>query len=97
MTDQPPSSKDDFLFPRSKYWGEFTPQRLAFNANLQEFAQRVSFVCNLETGGKISALEAYDEIKRLWKDLKKSKANLLDSPPPDLPPAEEDNGGRGSS
>jgi hypothetical protein len=78
MADSQPSSKDDFLFPRSKYWGEFTPKRLAFNANLQEFAQRVSFVCNLETGGKISAHEAYNEIKRLWKDLKASKANLLD-------------------
>ncbi|MBW4483197.1 MAG: hypothetical protein KME14_11695 [Tildeniella torsiva UHER 1998/13D] len=89
MTDSQPSPKENFLFPRSKYWGEFTPQQLAFNANLQEFAQRVSFVCNLETGGKMSADQAYDEIKRLWKDLKKSKANLLDaevSPPPELPP-----------
>jgi len=91
MTDQPPSPKDNFLFPRSKYWGEFTPQRLAFNANLQEFAQRVSFVCNLETGGKMSAQEAYDEIKQLWKNLKQSKANLLDVEPPELPP-EEGNG-----
>ncbi|WP_035985446.1 hypothetical protein [Leptolyngbya sp. KIOST-1] len=88
MTDDKPSSKEDFLFPRSKYWGEFTPQRLAFNANLQEFAQRVSFVCNLETGGKMSANDAYDEIKRLWKDLKKSKANLIDAEPPELPPNE---------
>jgi sigma54-dependent transcription regulator len=91
MTDQKPSPKDDFLFPRSKYWGEFTPQRLAFNANLQEFAQRVSFVCNLETGGKMSAQEVYDEIKRLWKSLKQSKANLLDTEPqnpPEIPPEE---------
>lgn len=89
MTDNQPTSKENFLFPRSKYWGEFTPQQLAFNANLQEFAQRVSLVCNLETGGKMSADEAYDEIKRLWQDLKRSKANLLDveaSPPPELPP-----------
>jgi hypothetical protein len=43
-------------------------------------------VCNLETGGKMTADQAYDEIKRLWKDLKKSKANLLDTLPPDLPP-----------
>jgi hypothetical protein len=45
-------------------------------------------VCNLETGGKMTAHEAYDEIKRLWKDLKKSKANLLDTLPPELPPDE---------
>ncbi|WOD40790.1 hypothetical protein [Nodosilinea sp. E11] len=89
MTDNKPSPRENFLFPRSKYWGEFTPQQLAFNANLQEFAQRVSFVCNLETGGKMSADDAYDEIRRLWKDLKKSKANLIDAetlPPPELPP-----------
>lgn len=86
MTDNQPSPKENFLFPRSKYWGEFTPQQLAFNANLQEFAQRVSFVCNLETGGKMSANDAYDEIKRLWKDLKQSKANLIDAIPPELPP-----------
>ncbi len=49
-------------------------------------------MCNLETGGKISALEAYDEIKRLWKDLKKSKANLLDQPPPELPPDDPEDG-----
>ncbi len=86
MTDNQSSPKESFLFPRSKYWGEFTPQQLAFNANLQEFAQRVSFVCNLETGGKMSADQAYDEIKRLWKDLKQSKANLIDAPPPASPP-----------
>ena len=86
---QSSSNKDDFLFPRSKYWGKFTPKHLAFNANLQEFAQRVSFICNLETGGKIPAHEAYDEIKRLWQTLKVSKANLLDTddlPPDELPP-----------
>ncbi len=89
MPDNPsPGSakKDDFLLPRSKYWGEFSPQRLAFNANLQEFAQRISFVCNLETGGKISPGEAYEEIKRLWQELKQSKINLLDG---EVPPSED--------
>jgi len=69
--------KDDFLMPRSRYQGEFTPQNLAFNANLQEFAQRVSIICNLETGGKVSSDQAYRDIKKLWKDLKASKKNLL--------------------
>lgn len=88
MADNSPLSKDDFFHPRSKYWGDFTPQNLAFNANLQEFASRVSYICNLETGGKISTLEAYTEIKQLWKDLKRSKQNLLSDhqpPPPELP------------
>lgn len=69
-----------FLMPQSKYHGEFTPQNLAFNANLQEFAHRVSLICGLETGGKVSSREAYDDIKKLWKDLKASKKNLLNQP-----------------
>ncbi|MGD1896726.1 MAG: hypothetical protein ACFB16_07210 [Phormidesmis sp.] len=63
--------------PRNRYHGEFTPQNLAFNANLQEFAQRVSLICGLETGGKVSNVEAYDDIKKLWKELKASKKSLL--------------------
>ncbi|MEM1171118.1 MAG: hypothetical protein AAGJ08_19070 [Cyanobacteria bacterium P01_H01_bin.35] len=67
---------DDFLYPRSRYHGDFTPEKLVFNANLQEFAQRVSLICGLETGGKLSSEEAYYQIKDLWKQLKKSKKNL---------------------
>jgi hypothetical protein len=73
--------RDDFLFSRSTYQGEFTPQALAFNANLQEFAQRVGLICGLETGGKISSVEAYNDIKKLWKELKASKKNLLTEDP----------------
>ncbi len=71
---------DDFSMPRSRYQGEFTPENLAFNANLQEFAQRVALICALETGGKVSSSEAYDDIKKLWKELKASKKSLLKSP-----------------
>lgn len=80
------ASKDDFLIPRSSYWGKPTLPNLTFNANLQEFAQRVSFICNLETGGKITSEEAYHEIKGLWKQLKHSKKNLLDTPLPEIGP-----------
>lgn len=71
-----------------RYRGDFTPEHLAFNANLQEFAQRVSLVCGLETGGKISTDEAYQQIRQLWHQLKESKQTLLDQaqqPRPDLP------------
>jgi len=68
--------KEDFLYPRSRYYGQVKPENLVFNANLQEFAQKVNLVCNLETGGKITTVEAYEEIKALWKELKKSKKNL---------------------
>lgn len=91
----PPSSKDDFLHPRSKYWGQFSPQKLAFNANLQEFASKVSYICNLETGGKLSSDEAYQQIKQLWKDLKRSKKHLLDNPDP--PPNGSEASGEGDA
>lgn len=68
--------KDKFLYPRNPYHGEFKPENLVFNANLQEFAQRVSFLCNLETAGKIKPGEAYRQIKEMWKQLKMSKKAL---------------------
>lgn len=69
-------SKDDFLYPRGRYYGHVKPENMVFNANLQEFAQRVSYICNLETGGKIEPEEAYKQIRLLWKDLKRSKKQL---------------------
>ncbi len=71
-----PDNKDDFIYPRSRYYGDFQPENVVFNSNLQEFAQKVNYICNLETGGKIAPQEAYEEIKSLWNDLKKSKKNL---------------------
>jgi hypothetical protein len=69
-------NKDDFLYPRSRYYGQVKPENLLFNANLQEFAQKVSYICNLETSGKIPPQEAYEQIKELWKSLKQSKKEL---------------------
>ncbi len=76
--------KQQFINPTSRYYGEFTPEQLAFNANLQEFAGRVSIICGLETGGKISSNDAYEQIKQLWKQLKQSKKQLLDQERPGL-------------
>jgi hypothetical protein len=68
--------RSDFLYPRSRYYGPVKPENLVFNANLQEFAQRVNFICNLETAGKLPPEEAYKQIKNLWKQLKRSKKEL---------------------
>jgi hypothetical protein len=68
--------KSDFMYPRGRYYGHVKPENLVFNANLQEFAQRISFICNLETAGKIPPEEAYKQIKVLWKELKRSKKQL---------------------
>lgn len=67
----------DFLYPRSPYCGEFKPEYLHFNANLQEFAQRVNYICGLQTNGKISPEEAYKQIHLLWKQLKHAKKALV--------------------
>jgi hypothetical protein len=68
--------KVDFFYPRSRYRGTIKPENLVFNANLQEFSQRVSYICCLETSGKISPEASYQEIKSLWKQLKQSKRQL---------------------
>lgn len=70
------SDKEKFLYPYESYRGKFQVEEVAFNANLQEFAQKVNVLCNLETNGKISSQQAYKEIKSLWKQLKNSRKGL---------------------
>ncbi|MEM7762394.1 MAG: hypothetical protein AAGF83_00880 [Cyanobacteria bacterium P01_G01_bin.67] len=82
MNQESDNSKNNFLFPKDNYRGEFSPdnpKNLVFNANLQEFAQKVAYICGLETNGKISSQEAYDRIKDLWHQLENSKQELLDN------------------
>jgi hypothetical protein len=71
------NNKNEFLYPRSPYYGQVKPGNLIFNANLQEFAQKVSYISALETSGKLTTQEAYKQIKILWKQLKRSKKELL--------------------
>lgn len=77
------ANQSEFLYPRSRYYGQVKPENLVFNANLQEFAQQVSYICNLETAGKISPEDAYKKINALWQQLKSSKKQLGigDDPP----------------
>ena len=69
-------NQSNLLCTFARYQGDFTPANLAFNANLQEFAQKVSFIVALETGGKLSALAAYEQIESLREVLNKSKKQL---------------------
>lgn len=70
------TNRSNFLYPRSRYYGKFTPENLVFNANLQEFAHKVNYLCALEMNGKIAPEAAYEEIKALWEQLKLSKHEL---------------------
>ena len=69
-------NQSNLLCAFARYQGEFTPANLAFNANLQEFSQKVSFIVALETGGKLSTRAAYEQIEALQKLLFQSKQQL---------------------
>jgi hypothetical protein len=66
-------TKDSFIHAQSRYRGKFTPENLAFNANLQEFAQKLSYISALHTGGKLSSETAYEQVESLWQKLQRSK------------------------
>lgn len=76
-------SKEDMLAPRARFHGEFTPENLAFDANLQEFAQRVAYVCGLETAGKIKPDEAHRRIRALYEQLSRTHEGLRIGRDPD--------------
>jgi hypothetical protein len=75
-----PSDSYAFIFRQNRYHGDFTPETLVFNANLQEFTQRVGYISNLQTNGKLSPKEAYEQIEALWKQLESSYSVLGISP-----------------
>ncbi|WP_396135904.1 hypothetical protein [Chamaesiphon sp. VAR_69_metabat_338] len=66
----------DFLSPRHSFYGQVNPENLVFNANLQEFADRVNYISCLATAGKLSAVEAHAQIYQLWQNLDRSKREL---------------------
>jgi hypothetical protein len=59
---------------------DWSPERLAFHQNLESFADRVGLIVGLQSNGKISQEEAYKQIRKLWKQVKLSKDELLRNP-----------------
>ena len=47
-----------------------------FDSNLQEFAYKVSYIANLESTGKLSPQDSYEQIQSLWQSLTRSKEML---------------------
>jgi hypothetical protein len=70
--------KEEFIYPQRPFRGEFTPENLLLDANLQEFATRVGIICALENSGKLSPLDAYEQIKVLWQQLEASRHQLFE-------------------
>ncbi|MCU0543680.1 MAG: hypothetical protein MUE44_16115 [Oscillatoriaceae cyanobacterium Prado104] len=66
----------NFLYPQGRYYGEVKPENLVFNANLQEFTQRVGYISALASNGKISVEQAFTQIETLWQQVEKSKKQL---------------------
>lgn len=73
--------KEQFLNPLAPYRGELRPQTLIFNANLQEFAQKVGFISGLHTAGKITSADAQQRLSQLWSHLEASGVEMLRTKP----------------
>ena len=66
------------LEAHSGYRGDdWTPTSLVFHQNLESFAERVGLIVALQSNGKLSQEQAYDQIRTIWKKLGKSKKDLL--------------------
>lgn len=59
----------EFTNPITRYRGEPTPENIEFNAHFQHFSNRLSILCALQTNGKISSSEAYEQLVDLWEQL----------------------------
>ena len=56
---------------------DWSPERLVFHQNLEQFAERVGLIVGLQANGKIEQSKAYAEIKILWNELRSSKKTYL--------------------
>jgi len=65
-----------FLCPYATYRGSEKPEEHLFNAQLQEFSQRVMYLCLLQSNGKLSPEKVVEEIDLLWDQLERSKRSL---------------------
>ena len=79
--DQPEDNQEGVCSPleaHSSYRGDdWTPTSLVFHQNLESFAERVGLIVALQSNGKLSQEQAYDQIRTIWKKLGKSKKDLL--------------------
>ena len=55
----------------------WSPERLAFHQNLETFADRIGLIVGLQANGKIGQEQAFEEIRKLWSQLKASSKELL--------------------
>jgi hypothetical protein len=76
--NQPEEGVHSPLEAHSSYRGDdWTPTSLVFHQNLESFADRVGLIVALQSNGKLSQEQAYDQIRKIWKKLRESKKDLL--------------------
>jgi hypothetical protein len=79
--NQPEAGQEGVRSPleaHSSYRGDdWTPTSLVFHQNLESFAERVGLIVALQSNGKLSQEEAYNQIRTIWKKLGASKKDLL--------------------
>jgi hypothetical protein len=63
------SDRDDFSYFHSVDHEQITLTNWLPNTRLQQLVQEIDYLCNLEKAGKISARDAYYQIKELSKQL----------------------------
>ncbi|MGK7954027.1 MAG: hypothetical protein AB4063_01975 [Crocosphaera sp.] len=79
MHKKQPNVKDNFLYPITAYRGSINNDTVLFNEKLQAFAQKVGFIANLYTGGKLPSKEAYSQVESLWRELESTGTMIHDS------------------
>lgn len=81
MTIKAQQAKEEFLFPTPLInpEAEMSFLDIATINNLNNFSHHVSYLTNMAIGGKMSAEDAYKEIKKLYKAMKQSHKSLKGS------------------
>ena len=81
MTSKQQQEKEEFLFPAPLINKDNDLSFLDITTinNLNSFSQHVSYLTNLAIGGKMTGEEAYKEIKKLYRAMKKSHKSLKGS------------------
>ena len=81
MTTKAQQAKEEFLYPTPP----MNPDKdmsfldIATINNLNNFSHHVSYLTNMAVSGKMTANDAYEEIKKLYKAMKQSHKSLRGS------------------
>jgi hypothetical protein len=81
MTTKAQEAKEEFLYPTPPMNpdSDMSFLDIATINNLNNFSHHVSYLTNMAVSGKMTANDAYKEIKKLYKAMKQSHKSLKGS------------------